>query len=505
MKKLLNCLLLLLVFALVFVCSEVVGLENNNLDNTYNTFGLGKNVNIAKDIYLDENSLNSARCIFDQNWFLERINDENTIINNPSTQSYVNVSSGNSINSLMVSLNNKFKFGSSAAISDIGTDKFLSFTLQNKFETNSDIEFKNYKYKFFYNYFGYYPKYFANLFKNNYVGEYENILDQTYLGYLNLLFRNAITPQVFFDIYGTHVITSGVYGGRIDYYFYSLNNQKEITAGLKSELEVGMTTSLNNIINGGTNQSFSVGAALNINNLIAVEKSKIISRGGAANSITSLDNFSSQLAIWLNSINNSQSALIDIAESGLVPLWDMLPSYYINRKQWFKNKCLEYINNNYNTFNGFAFESMEANSITQDEYTVRTEEKDIKNDDFNENHFDVVDLNYVFAKGFKMLESENYTTMDITIKMDSREKYDGYQHVYLCSSINNGTEYVSVQRKDLGNNNIIIKSTPQTYDFPNIQMANFPDGILYIKYGSSGMFENDWSNKNVKLIITYNK
>ena len=85
MKKLLNCLLLLLVFALVFVCSEVVGLENNNLDNTYNTFGLGKNVNIAKDIYLDENSLNSARCIFDQNWFLERINDENTIINNPST------------------------------------------------------------------------------------------------------------------------------------------------------------------------------------------------------------------------------------------------------------------------------------------------------------------------------------------------------------------------------------------------------------------------------------
>ena len=129
---LLNCLLLLLVFAIVLVCSEVVGLENSNSVNTYNTFGLGKNVNIAKDMYLDENSLNSGRCIFDQNWFLERINDENTIINNPSTQSYVNVSSGNSINSLMVSLNNKFKFGSSAAISDIGTDKFLSFTLQNK-------------------------------------------------------------------------------------------------------------------------------------------------------------------------------------------------------------------------------------------------------------------------------------------------------------------------------------------------------------------------------------
>lgn len=59
------------------------------------------------------------------------------------------------------------------------------------------------------------------------------------------MFRGAITPKIFFELYGTHIIVSGVYGGMIDYKYIAVNNQIRVN----ERLETSITSSMNSEIN----------------------------------------------------------------------------------------------------------------------------------------------------------------------------------------------------------------------------------------------------------------
>ncbi len=500
--------LCVLIFSLIVLFSiggkfDEINVHATSMEENYNVFGLGKTVNIAKDRYLNYDDINSSKVIFDTEWLNQRL-ESSDLIDNTNQSSNSTIVSGTSIENITLDLglNTKFETKIDGKAYDV-----LNATLKSEFNIVSIETIKKYKYQFFYKYYGYYPRYYANLFKNVNESIYTENLDKTYEGYLNLLFRGAITPQVFFDKYGTHVISSGVYGGRFDYTYYALNNQKAITTDMQIKAEQGITAAISNIVNGGVGNSFDFKSAIGYDKLSVETKGEMNSRGGAPTTTTSLENFSTELNKWLPSLTNDTSALIDIPSNGLIPLWELLPPQHADKKEIFKNKCKQYLNDNTNGFSEYGLELDLGDKYCDNNfYIIREDEIKVDYNDAWKNNCDIVDLNFLTEYGFDLLKSEGYDKMKIEIQMDMREENHGYQYIYLFNNISDDTTYLVAEEKhDLGHNELVKNPRLETIIFDDISLSDFPSGCLYIKYGSSGIFQNDWFNKNLKVKITYSR
>lgn len=504
MKKILFCLMLSLI-TLFYINSNINNTKAQSTSTTknYNFFGLGKTVNIAKDKYLDYIDISSSKSIFDANWLNQRL-ESSSIVKSPSQFSDSTTISGTSIQNITMDfgLSTKFQTNIDGTYYDV-----LNTTLKNEFGMASTATINSYKYQFFYKHYGYYLKYCADLSGDENESIYSVNLDKTYQGYLNLLFRDAITPQVFFDKYGTHVITSGVYGGRFDYTYFALNNQKEITANMRMNVEKTITTTIGNKIKSSIGGTFDFKSTIGYDSISIFSKDRMTARGGTSAVVTSLENFSDELNEWLPTLTNENSALIDIPSNGLIPLWELLPPQHKNKKEVFKNKCKQYLTKNTSDFSEYDFDLNLGDKYCDETlHTIRINEEKIDYDNLENNKYDFVDLNLLTEYGFDVLKSAGYDKMKIEIEMEMKEENHGYQYIYLYNNVLNDASYCKgTIEHELGHNVLIKDYTKQTFVFDNINLSDFPNSCLYIKYGSSGKFQNDWFNKNIRIKVTYSR
>ena len=79
MKKTLIITMSFVLFILFIANSFKIDVNALSETSNYNTLGLGRTVNIAKDSYLENDKLNNAANIFDLDWFNSRLNSNELI------------------------------------------------------------------------------------------------------------------------------------------------------------------------------------------------------------------------------------------------------------------------------------------------------------------------------------------------------------------------------------------------------------------------------------------
>lgn len=233
------------------------------------------------------------------------------------------------------------------------------------------------------------------------------------------------------------------------------------------------------------------------------EKLELVSRGGGANGVTSINDFSNQLLKWLGTIDKSTSTLINIPEGGLIPLWDLLPTQYVAKKAGFKSKCINYIKSNVSDLSKYDFELNLSDPCISEKYFLRSEERTIIYSNYLKNDWNLLDLTFTEPYGINAIMEEGFTKMDVQLNLEMKEKDKGYQYIYLFSGADN--KLASVEKYELGKDAKITNYVKRSFNFNDICLDDLSDNCIYITYSSYGVFDNDWCCKNVTVIITYKK
>lgn len=138
-------------------------------------------------------------------------------------------------------------------------------------------------------------------------------------------------------------------------------------------------------------------------------------------------------------------------------------------------------------------------------YSVRTTELTVTDSSQFSQTYDGVNFNSIYGGDYDLdtLYSQGYRTMVVEITMDIKEDKDGYQHIYFYDDTSTTSLLRSIKFEHFpGSKNTIYK----TYTFyVEIDMASVTDNDFFIRYSASGMFSDNWKNKNVKIQVGWSE
>lgn len=174
-----------------------------------------------------------------------------------------------------------------------------------------------------------------NLSINNYRDPktYANYFSDSFLSDLSALSSNKNYYE-FFNKYGTHIVGSANYGGRL-VASYSFASNKVILNGdisfiMKNEINFNVLSADLGEVKG--NIARRIGTSLSVNYSGSDLSSDFYVKALGGNSFASgtLSAFKTGYSYWAQSFNgnDSNSVIMDYASDGLVPLWDILPAPY---------------------------------------------------------------------------------------------------------------------------------------------------------------------------------
>ena len=141
--------------------------------------------------------------------------------------------------------------------------------------------------------------------------------------------------------------------------------------------------------------------------------------------------------------------------------------------------------------------------------------------------YDYIDLNKYVS--LSALAANGYTSVDITVTLDVKEVDDGYQYCFLYADGNVGSNAYSSSLAGFFDRYILGQEATRDdpsflagYQFEHgpgkkntswatynlkftvstADLVSLGHGNLYIRYGASGKFDDNWQNRNVKLTFT---
>ena len=173
-----------------------------------------------------------------------------------------------------------------------------------------------------------------NLSINNYRDPktYANYFSDSFLSDLSALSSNKNYYE-FFNKYGTHIVGSANYGGRLvaSCSFASnkiiLNN--DLSAIMENEVNFDVMTDIGTV---KTNLARKIGNYFSMHYFLGDLSADFYVKAIGGNSFASgtLSAFKTGYSYWAQSFNgnDSNSVIMDYASDGLVPLWDILPAPY---------------------------------------------------------------------------------------------------------------------------------------------------------------------------------
>ncbi len=264
--------------------------------------------------------------------------------------------------------NRDFKSISSNSIKDFVSNS--SVTMDLNIDTNTKMrtmycnvssgvssyvsfKYSDYRSKNFYCYDSWIPTYSLNL-KNYKVREtYKNLYSQIFLNDLQALYvsQSQIDFESFFNKYGTHIIGSALYGGRLNVYYTTVTNEFTIDSAMSSKIKAKVDAGISNVNNGKTDFNFENEMKAVFNEKNFESSFYTTASGGNVFTATDLTGFSDGYKLWANSLNDSKnSVLIKYAEDGLIALWDILPTDYQNMKDAMRTAFKKYYEDNFANF-----------------------------------------------------------------------------------------------------------------------------------------------------------
>lgn len=250
---------------------------------------------------------------------------------------------------------------------------FFLGSVSANLKATSNFDYSNYNSKYYYaciqNFYKY-TEYFEN-YGNPEI--YQSNYSSNYLKDLSALSKGTMTYKDFFDRYGTHLVASATYGGKLRANYTIASNNIGIGVGMKTAIDASLSGTLS-----GTTEdkvAAAIQAQLGTNYTIQQIKSylhtnfKVIQIGGATYIGTGMDNFEQAKKEWAQSFSGSNydesyCHAVDYEKGGLIGLWEILPAQYASlsskMEQQFNTLISqqgskfeeEFKTNNYTDFNG---------------------------------------------------------------------------------------------------------------------------------------------------------
>ncbi|QVK18334.1 DUF5011 domain-containing protein [Mycoplasmatota bacterium] len=290
------------------------------------TYGIGYGIDVVRSNYADSDGIKTCAGIYYLDW-LDSLQFGKTNIRNDSKPiTYT----AYSYESLVNQLNGSYRFSNIVSEKDglYITDKLNGFPEKE--------QYNQYKRNLYYALEQDIPRYSLSLpdYQTNLL-PYE-YLRPNFLSYLDKLSANQMSYNSFFNLFGTHVISNVIIGGRLEMYCMIQSNDED--ANLKSKC-----SQISAIIEDETASSNPFEIDFTANRTILTT-----CRGGDTNFILDKADYLD----WMNSFDNQSDentyTLIAFGEDGLIPIWELLPPSYEHLKNTMEAKFIEYASNSSN-------------------------------------------------------------------------------------------------------------------------------------------------------------
>ncbi|MBQ7340008.1 MAG: hypothetical protein IJW43_04050 [Clostridia bacterium] len=182
-------------------------------------------------------------------------------------------------------------------------------------------------------------------------GKYLSYLSDDYVEVLGELFesQNQANFNQFFATYGTHIIGSAIFGGRLNAYVSAVTNKANISESKENSLKSSIT------FKGFATQT-NIGFQASVAETLGASTEDVQTSfnasayGGDTFGVAEIEDFSTKYNSWLESFNDNDTtcSLINYSSNGLIPLWDLLPQEYSSMSESMEEAFLEYYNEKYN-------------------------------------------------------------------------------------------------------------------------------------------------------------
>lgn len=407
--------------------TEVEEVTENKIADTLFESGLGYGVNALTA----ESAIGGVRsaAFFDEDLF-----DMKNIGSYNIGSSRSRATTKESIKDEILSINAKLVYGSSASASLAG---MFTAGFEQKFSLSTAVQSKNHVNQcyFIMNHYIVGKNYQIKNYQQT--RNYKDKVSDEVKRDLEALRNDEISAGEFFDTYGTHLVMAVAYGGMTEIYYATFAketiNSYELSTRLEASLNSGMSYA-----GVGAGASTDFGAELDgqykKNTSTRMTSVCINSIGGDVQPAFSFESFSNSYPDWATSMREEKNyRIVDVADKGLVPIWNYLPDEYNDVKTklsgYFETEAAE-------IGNKLADKMTPPTGVKTEKITVSMQRKGyVDNTDYNNalpsdiddytrhNGFDVVNLNlYGCEKNGDVFSIKNYS--DFSIKAQILENID---------------------------------------------------------------------------------
>lgn len=409
--------------------TEVEEVTENKIADTLFESGLGYGVNALTAESAINISQGRLAAFFDEDLF-----DMKNIGSYNIGSSRSRATTKESIKDEILSINAKLVYGSSASASLAG---MFTAGFERKFSLSTAVQSKNHVNQcyFIMNHYIVGKNYQIKNYQQT--RNYKDKVSDEVKRDLDALRNDEISAGDFFDIYGTHLVMAVAYGGMTEIYYATFAketiNSYELSTRLEASLNSGMSYA-----GVGAGASTDFGAELDgqykKNTSTRMTSVCINSIGGDVQPARSFEDFINSYPDWATSMREEKNyRIVDVADKGLVPIWNYLPDEYNDVKTklsgYFETEAAE-------IGNKLADKMTPPTGVKTEKITVSMQRKGyVDNTDYNNalpsdiddytrhNGFDVVNLNlYGCEKNGDVFSIKNYS--DFSIKAQILENID---------------------------------------------------------------------------------
>lgn len=313
MKKI---LIFLASIATLLVCFNFAGKASNTFINGEINTCLGKSINLIKAGHYGA----YARSSILDNEYCESIEVSKSTFAKKAESYYV---SGKTVEAVRVEIDAKYSYSSNLNGLEY---KGFTFGASTKFDFMNGFDYSSYYSRSFVEYVGkidqgiyYIPE--GNVKQD----EYSKHLSTAFINCLNKLKSGAMSYSKFFDAFGTHLITSYVYGDRLYLDSYVLSNEVIIDDSFAVNFSKSVDASFLDM-NGSSGITAGLSSKLGIKKSNTIYDCKISCASGKLYNPT-FDNITDSIADWVNYANSTSfdDTIVEYLYDSFVPVWEVLP------------------------------------------------------------------------------------------------------------------------------------------------------------------------------------
>ncbi len=313
---------------------------------------LGQTISVINDEYAT--IINGKyTSIFDNNKIKELKEIEKTYTRDIRQSTTSSTSIEGYVENLKIDYQSKLKFGMLGIIPDLDIPMLFGHNIENNISSKLGYNKTSNTKEIWAHLYYYNVKEIRNFTDSTNLNDFRNCLSQEFLNEVQSIKTNTEALEVL-NKYGTHVVTGGYYGGKLDFtylYYYNLTNtteEIEYNEDFNSKFQLEFL----NLLNFGTSLSanFKLSDKLFSEKINGTEKIDLNYKGGKSLHMGTLNALHDNINEWSMSLEDeSNNVLIDFVDNSLIAIWDLLPDTdaYASCKKLLIDECAKRINEDY--------------------------------------------------------------------------------------------------------------------------------------------------------------